>query len=46
MKPQEDVHILPHKPCFGSMGPLRFQLNILQPGLAVWELGFGDANRV
>eukprot|EP00439_Symbiodinium_sp_Y106_P017914 s6001_g2.t1 len=26
----EDVHILPHKPVFGSMGPLRFQLNILQ----------------
>ncbi|CAE7436606.1 unnamed protein product, partial [Symbiodinium sp. CCMP2456] len=27
---REDVHILPHKPVFGSMGPLRFQLNILQ----------------
>ena len=30
---EEDVHILPHKPSFGSMGPLRFQLNILPLGL-------------
>ena len=29
---KEDVHILPHKPVFGSMGPLRFQLNILPLG--------------
>lgn len=27
---KEDVHILPHKPTFGSMSTLRFQLNVLR----------------